>query len=160
MPEQWLDYRELAAHWQIGPDAARARVRRGNFTRRTNNFGEVEVLVDTDAPIQRPRKRGQDGQTGTATPSNTPNNETPPAATVAVLDALQAHVATLKDQLAKADAHAAELRQERDTLRKERDAERDRALDLTAQLMKRTDELLNARKAEERPRSLWRRLVG
>lgn len=153
MPEQWLDYRELAAHWQIGPDAARARVRRGNFTRRTNNFGEVEVLVDTDAPIQRPRKRGQDGQTGTATPPSTPNNETPPAATVAALEALQGHIATLKEELAKADAHADELRQERD-------AERDRALDLTAQLMKRTDELLNALKAEERPRSLWRRLVG
>lgn len=148
MSEQWLDYRELATHWGIGPDAARARVRRGNFKRRTNNFGEVEVLVDTDAPIQRPRKRGQGGQTGTATPSATPATESPPAATAEALGAiaaLEGHVATLKEQLVKAEAATA--------------AERDRVADLTTQLLRLTTELLDARKAPP-PRSWWGRLVG
>lgn len=150
MPEQWLDYRELAAHWQIGPEAARARVRRGNFTRRTNNFGEVEVLVDTDAPIPPPRKRGQDGQTGTSTPSHTPDTGTPPAATAEALGAiaaLEGHVTTLKEQLAKAEAATA--------------AERERVADLTAQLLRITADLLDARKAEAAPRrSWWQRLTG
>ena len=151
MPEQWLDYRELAAHWQIGPDAARARVRRGNFKRRTNNFGEVEVLLDTDAPIQRPRKRGQGGQSGTATPSATPDAGTPPAATAEALvaiAALEGHVATLKEQLVKAEAATA--------------AERERVADLTAQFLRITADLLDARKADAAPprRSWWGRLVG
>jgi Tfp pilus assembly protein FimV len=145
MPEQWLDYRELAAHWQIGPDAARARVRRGNFKRRTNNFGEVEVLMDMDAPIPRPRK-AQDGQTRTATPPNTPNAETASAATAKALEALEGHVATLKEQLAKAETATA--------------TERERVADLTAQLMRLTTELLDARKAPPPPRSWWQRLVG
>jgi Tfp pilus assembly protein FimV len=145
MPEQWLDYRELAAHWQIGPDAARARVRRGNFKRRTNNFGEVEVLMDMDAPIPRPRK-AQDGQTRTATPTNTPNAETASAATAKALEALEGHVATLKEQLAKAETATA--------------TERERVADLTAQLMRLTTELLDARKAPPPPRSWWQRLVG
>ena len=144
MPEQWLDYRELAAHWQIGPDAARARVRRGNFKRRTNNFGEVEVLMDMDAPIPRPRK-AQDGQTRTATPTNTPNAETASAATAKALEALEGHVTTLKEQLAKAETATA--------------TERERVADLTAQLMRLTNELLEARKAPV-PRSWWQRLVG
>lgn len=146
MSERWLDYRELATHWGIGPDAARARVRRGNFKRRTNNFGEVEVLVDTDAPIQRPRKRGQGGQTGTATPPNTPDAEAASAATAKALEALEGHVATLKEQLAKAEAATT--------------TERERVADLTAQLLKLTAELLEARKAPLPPRSWWQRLVG
>lgn len=153
MPERWLDYRELAAHWGIGPDAARARVRRGNFTRRTNNFGEVEVLVDTDAPIQRPRKRGQDEQTGTSTP----DTETASQVTAAALSALQSHITDLKAQIAKADAQT-------DTLRLELVAERDRVATLTAELLRRTGEMLDAKvKAEAeaaRPRGWWARLVG
>lgn len=144
MPEQWLDYRELAAHWQIGPDAARARVRRGNFKRRTNNFGEVEVLMDMDAPIPRPRK-ALDGQTRTAPPPNTPDAEAASAATAKALEALEGHVATLKEQLAKAETATA--------------TERERVADLTAQLMRLTNELLDARKAPA-PRSWWQRLVG
>jgi hypothetical protein len=144
MPEQWLDYHALAAHWQVGPEAARARVRRGRFQRRTNNLGAVEVLLDTSAPIPPPRKKHQDGQTGTATPSDTPDAETPSRT---ALEALEGHIATLKEQLVRAEAATA--------------AERQRTADLTAELLKITADLLAARQAAEaRPRSWWQRLAG
>lgn len=155
MPEQWLAYRELAAHWQIGPEAARARVRRGNFKRRTNNLGEVEVLMDMDAPIPRPRGKAQDGQVQTATPDATPDTGTPPTATAEALAAIEAHVATLRDQLAKAEALASDRG-------REVALERERVGDLTTQLLRLTADLLDARKAEAAPprRSWWQRLTG
>lgn len=143
MPEQWLDYHALATHWQIGPEAARARVRRGRFQRRTNNLGAVEVLLDTDAPIPPPRRKAQDGQNGTATLSDTPDAGTPPQA---ALEALEGHIATLKEQLVRAEAATA--------------AERERTATLTTELLRITAELLEMRKAETRPRSWWQRLAG
>lgn len=146
MPETWLSYRQLGDLWKIGPDAARARARRGRFPRRTNNVGAVEILVDTDAPVAEPRGKAQDGKNRTATPNNTPDAEAASAATAKALEALEGHVATLKEQLAKAEASTA--------------AERERVADLTAQLMRLTNELLEARKAPPPPRSWWQRLVG
>jgi chromosome segregation ATPase len=156
MPETWLTYRQLAAHWKTTPEAARARSRRGNYQRRTNNIGAVEILVDLDAPVPEARQKAQDGQTRTATPSNTPDMETPPAATAEALAAIEAHVVTLKDQLAQAEARA-------DKYEHQIDAERERVADLTAQLLRLTSELLDAKKAAEPPalrRSWWQRLVG
>lgn len=148
MPEQWLDYNALAAHWQVGPEAARARVRRGRFQRRTNNLGAVEVLLDTDAPVPQPRRKVQDGQTGTATPSDTPNAETPSQATAAALSALQAHIDHLTAALQRAEAATA--------------AERQRTADLTSELLRLTATLLETRKAEAARQGggWWRRLVG
>ena len=153
MAETWFTYRQLADHWKTTPEAARARSRRGNYRRRTNNLGAVEILVDTDQPVPEARRKHQDGQTGTATPSHTPDTESPSATTVKLLEALQAHVDTLKAEITKADARA-------DQFRQERDAERDRVADLTAQLLKITADLLEARKGEAVPRSWWARLVG
>jgi hypothetical protein len=155
MPEQWLDYNALAAHWQVGPEAARARVRRGRFQRRTNNLGAVEVLLDTDAPIPQPRRKAQDGQTGTATPSDTPNAETPSAATVTALEALQGHIDTLKAELAKAEAIAAERGQEVA-------AAREQVATLTSQMLRITADLAEARKLEAARQGggWWRRLTG
>jgi hypothetical protein len=143
MAETWMTYRQLADHWQTTPEAARARSRRGNYQRRTNNVGATEILVDTDAPVPEARQKAQDGQTRSATPPNTPDAGTPPQA---ALEALEGHIATLKEQLAKAEATTA--------------AERERVADLTAQLLKITADLLDARKAEVAPRSWWARLVG
>lgn len=147
MPETWLSYRQLGELWKTTPEAARARARRGRFPRRTNNVGAVEILVDTDAPIPEPRGKAQDGQSRSATPSDAPHAETPPAATVKALEVLEAHVATLKTQLEKAETTAA--------------VERERVADLTAQLLRVTNELLEARKVEQVVRrSWWARLVG
>ena len=146
MPETWLSYRQLGDLWKTTPEAARARARRGRFPRRTNNVGAVEILVDTDAPVPEPRGKAQDGQTRSATSSDTPDAETPSTATAKALETLEAHVATLKTQLEKAESTAA--------------VERERVADLTAQLLRVTNELLDARKAESQPRSWWQRLVG
>jgi hypothetical protein len=147
MPEQWLTYDALADHWRVSPEAARARVRRGNFTRRTNNLGAAEILLDTDAPIPKARKWGQGRQTGTATPSDTTNAETPSQATLAALSALQAHIDHLTAALQRAEANTA--------------AERQRTADLTSELLRLTADLMAARQAAEaRPRGWWSRLTG
>lgn len=147
MSEQWFTYPALAQHWGMSQDAARTRARRGHFQRRVNNLGQAEVLVDSSAPPIRVRPPRAGGQTRTAAPPATPDTESPSAATAAALEALEAHVATLKDQLAKAEAATA--------------AERERVVDLTAQLLKITAALLDARKATEaRPRSWWTRLLA
>lgn len=148
MPEQWLSYRQLADLWSTTPEAARARARRGRFQRRTTNTGVVEIQVDTDAPVPEARQKALDGQNRASTPSDTPNTQTPSTASVRALEALESHIGTLKDQLAKAEATAA--------------TERERVADLTAQLLKITVELLEARKTAEAPppRSWWQRLVG
>jgi chromosome segregation ATPase len=150
MPEQWFSYRQLSKLWNISPEAARARTRRGNWQRRTNNAGVAEVLVDTDAPIPEPRQKAQDEHLRTATPAATPDAAT---TSRAVLEALEGHIATLKDQLAKVEALAAERG-------REIAAERERVADLTAQLLKLTGELLEARKADTPRRSWWQRLIG
>lgn len=142
MPEQWFTYRQLADHWQTTPEAARARSRRGNYRRRTNNLGAVEIQVDTDQPVPPQRQKAQDGQTRT-TATSTPDTGTPPQA---ALEALEGHIATLRDQLAKAEATTA--------------AERERTATLTTELLRITSELLEMRKTEARPRSWWSRMVG
>lgn len=147
MSEVWMNYQQLAQHWGMSPDAARTRARRGNYQRRVGNQGQAEILVDSSAPIPKARRPRAEGQTRTITPSDTPDKETPPADTARALEALEAHVTTLKGQLEKAEAATA--------------VERERVADLTAQLLRLTSELLDARKAETTPhRSWWQRLVG
>lgn len=152
MPEQWMTYPALAQLWEMSQDAARTRARRGNFPRRVNNRGQAEVLVDDAAPPMRvrPKRSGRQTQTGAA--QTAPDAETPSAATVTALKALQAHVDTLKAEIAKAEARADQFRQERDT-------ERERLADLTSQLLRITADLAEARKPEA-ARSWWQRLVG
>ena len=149
MSEQWLTYQQLAQLWEMSQDAARTRARRGHFPRRVNNRGQTEVQVDSSAPPMRVRPPRSGRQTQTATTLTTPATESPPAATAEALGAiaaLEGHVATLKEQLAKAEAASA--------------AERERVADLTAQLLRITADLLDARKAEAPRRSWWVRLVG
>ncbi len=142
MTETWMTYRQLADHWKTTPEAARARARRGNYQRRTNNVGATEILVDTAAPVPEARQKAQDGQSRSDIRPDAPNAETPPQI---ALEALEGHIATLKEQLAKAETAAA--------------AERERVADLTAQLLKITADLLDARKSEA-TRGWWARLVG
>lgn len=151
MSEVWMNYNDLAQLWGMSAEAARTRARRGRFPRRVGNQGQAEVLVDTDAPVRRPRPPRAGGQSQTNATSPAPDTESPSAATVDALKAiaaLEGHVATLKEQVAKAEAATA--------------VERERVADLTAQLLRLTGELLEARKAERAPprRSWWQRLTG
>lgn len=161
MPEAWLTYRQLAKHWKTTSEAARARSRRGNYQRRTTNVGTVEILVDTDAPVPEGRQKTQNGQVRADVPPYEMNPESPSAMTETALNAIQEHVATLKVEMAKAEARAEQFQRERDEIRDKWDAERDRVADLTSQLLKITVDLAEAQKAEAtRPRSWWQRLVG
>ena len=161
MSEQRMTYPALAEHWKVSPQAARTRARHGNYQCRVGNDGQAEVLVDTAAPVRKARPPRSAGQSRTVAPMPAPETEASSASTAATLAALQAHIDDLKARIAKADADTTQLRQERDDIRKERDAERERAADLTTQLGKLTADLLDARKAETaRPRGWWARLVG
>lgn len=154
MSEQWLNYNALAQLWEMSPEAARTRARRGRFQRRVGNDGQAEVLVDTAAPIRKPRPPRSGGQSRTAATLPAPDTESPSASAATALEALEGHVATLRDQLSKAEALATERG-------REVAVERERVADLTAQLLKLTGELLDARKAEAAPRrSWWQRLTG
>lgn len=153
MPEAWLTYRQLAKHWNTSPEAARARARRGNYQRRTNNVGAIEVRVDTDAPIPEARQRAQGGQTRGNVPPYMPSRETPPATLEMALKAIQEHVVTLKAEIIKTETLAEQFR-------KDRDAERERVADLTSQLLRTTKELVDAQSTSSQPRSWWRKLVG
>lgn len=155
MSEVWMNYAALGQLWGMSPEAARTRARRGRYQRRVGNDGQAEVLVDSSAPIPKARRPRAGGQSRTPATLPAPDMGSPPAATAEVLGAiaaLEGHVATLKDQLAKAEALASE---------KDREVavERERVADLTAQLLRLTSDLLEARKAPP-PRSWWQRLVG
>jgi hypothetical protein len=147
MAEVWLTYTKLAEIWGMSTEAARTRARRGRFQRRVGNDGQAEVLVDDAAPIPKARTPRAGGQNRVELPHAQPEKE---AASEMLIKALEGHVATLKEEIAKADARA-------DQLRQERDAERERVADLTSQLLKMTADMLAAR--QER-RSWWSRLVG
>jgi hypothetical protein len=147
MAEVWMTYTKLGELWRMSTEAARTRARRGRFQRRVGNDGQAEVLVDDAAPLPRARTPRSGGQTRSALPVAQPNKEEAPEA---LIRALEGHVATLKEEIAKADARA-------DQLRQERDAERERVADLTSKLLKLTADMLEARRE---PRSWWSRLVG
>lgn len=155
MSEVWMNYTQLAELWQMSPEAARTRARRGRFPRRVGNGGQAEVLVDSSAPLPKARPPRSGGQSRASATLPAPDNESPPATAVKALEALEGHVATLRDQLAKAEALASERG-------REVAVERERVADLTAQLLRLTGELLDARKAELPPprRSWWQRLSG
>jgi hypothetical protein len=147
MAETWLTYAELAERLGTTPEAARAKVNRGRWRKQLDNTGKAKVLVDLDAPAARPRSLAR-------TPDHRPDLQphAHPDAQAAMM-ALEAHIATLKDQLAKAEALAVDRS-------REIAAERERVADLTAQLLKITADLLETRKPDHRPRSWWRRLAG
>jgi hypothetical protein len=147
MAETWLTYTKLAELWQMSTEAARTRARRGRFQRRVGNDGQAEVLVDDAAPTPRARTPRSGGQTRAEPSPDQPSKE---SASAVLVKALEAHVASLKEEIAKADARA-------DKLRQERDAERERVADLTSQLLKLTADILAARQEK---RSWWARLVG
>ena len=149
MSEVWMNYAALGQLWGMSPEAARTRARRGRYQRRVGNDGQAEVLVDTSAPVRKPRPPRAGGQSRTTTTTTTPVTESPPTATAEALGAiaaLEGHVATLKEQLAKAEAATA--------------TERERVADLTAQLLRITVELLDARTPPPPRRSWWQRLTG
>ena len=114
MAEVWVSYAELAEHLGISPEAARQKVIRAHWQRQRGDDGKARVLVDLEeaAAAHRPR------------PVERADEQT----SAALIAALEQHVATLKEELAKAQTLAAE--RDLDAYR-----ERERIADLTTQLL-------------------------
>jgi hypothetical protein len=125
MAAVWVSYAELAEHLGISPEAARQKSIRARWERHLGDDGKARVLVDLDeaAAAHRPR------------PVDRPDEQ---ATTAAAIATLEQHVATLKEELAKAQTLAAE--RDLDAYR-----ERERIADLTTQLLTFAGEAMAAR---------------
>jgi hypothetical protein len=92
MSDEWLTYREAAERIGSTPEAVRYRAMRGKWQRRRGNDGRARIqLPDDPNPVRTP----------SAQAVHTPSA---PSANGVLIKALQAHVETLKEQLAAAEA--------------------------------------------------------
>lgn len=150
MSIEQLTYIQLGERFGISPEAARQKAIRGRWKRiRGNdgktlvevNWGEVVIArVDPDPDmifsrkpakpkaVRDPYEQGTDAQT---------------------IQALNGHLNTLREQLEKAELSAAESR-------KEVALERERVAELTAQIIRLTEQML----ALKNKQGLWAKLFG
>jgi hypothetical protein len=89
MAVTWLSYADIAKALGTSPEAARQKAIRGRWRRQRGNDGRALVLVDLEAAQARTR------------PDDARTKRPDDARTVA---ALEAHIATLQADIAKADA--------------------------------------------------------
>ena len=122
-----LTYAELAERLGISADGARMKVKRAKWTKMRGNDGAVRVLVP-DHELSAPE----------------PVMPAFPDQAAEQARTLEAHIATLTEQLAKAESRA--------------DAEREKVADLTAQILKITTTMMTLQQAQARP--WWKRLAG
>jgi DNA primase len=182
MAEEWFTYSDLGERLNISPEAVRQKAIRHRWPRRTANDGKTQVRVDLqDVVATMPQRRTKEPSDTRPTPDQPPVEHPSDTRTI---EALENHIATLKDMVAKSEALAAQYheraegeRQRADTERARADAERDRADRLTARI----EELLSekttaaeksvelAQQVEElrtilhrmiNRRPWWRRLAG
>lgn len=146
MAVELLTYAQLGERLGISPEAARQKALRGHWKRVPGNDGKTLVEVDLAAVAppkgfpeasREPRKKSSKPQ---------PNERELDGQTI---QALNAHLNTLREQLEKAEISAAESR-------KEVALERERVAELTAQIVKLTEQIL-ALKGKE---GLWAKLFG
>src|SRR5215475_2216110 len=95
--ETWLTYRELAQALGISAEAARQKAIRARWQRQRGNDGKARILVDLEAEkaAHTPRRR----------PDEHPDERR-------TFEALEAHITTLKEAVAKAEALGEQYRQE------------------------------------------------
>jgi chromosome segregation ATPase len=95
--ETWLTYRELAQALGISAEAARQKSIRARWQRQRGNDGKARILVDleTEKAAHTPRRR----------PDEHPDERR-------TFAALEAHITTLKEAVAKAEALGEQHRQE------------------------------------------------
>lgn len=161
MPDpEWMTYAQLGERLGVSPEAARQKALRGRWRRQQGNDGRTLVLVEPDACSgpRKPRRRLPVEQVDEH-PHGQPDEPRTDARTV---DALTAHIETLKGALAKAEAALVE--RDVDVRR-----ERERVDDLTRELLRVTAEAMAAGAARDnlrveldaaRARPWWKRLVG
>ena len=149
MSIEQLTYIQLGERFGISPEAARQKAIRGRWKRIPGNDGKTLVEVDL-ASVAPP-----------VSLSEAPETKRKPSKPRAVRDpyeqdkdaqtiqALNGHLNTLKQQLERAELSAAEGR-------KEVALERERVAELTAQIIKLTEQML----ALKSKQGLWAKIFG
>jgi hypothetical protein len=126
MAEEWLTYSALGERLGISPEAARQKALRYRWPRRPANDGKTQVRVDVeDVKASGLPRKPREASDGRSTPEPPPVEQASDAR--ALLDALEAHIATLKGTTAKAEEIAAQERDRADAERSRADRERERA---------------------------------
>ena len=154
MAETWLSYADIAKALGTSPEAARQKAIRGRWRRQRGNDGRALVLVDLEA--EQARARPDDART------KRPDD----ARTVA---ALEAHIATLLGNIAKADALAEQRHGELEAARARLDGMDGMVGELVGQLVAMSQQMAEAAAAADRVRAeleayrsrpRWLRLAG
>jgi hypothetical protein len=125
MAKEWFTYSELGERLNISPEAVRQKAIRRRWPRRPANHGKTQIRVDLqDVFATMPQRRPKD-------PCNTqPTSDQPPVELLLdtrTFGALESHIATLKDMVARSGALTAQYRDRADSERQRADSERARA---------------------------------
>jgi chromosome segregation ATPase len=108
MPNQAMTYDELASLWGVSREAARKKVEGLHLPRQPGNDGKVRVMINLVEVRHQPKKTGRRAGGDRAE----------------VIAALEGHVETLKEALAKAEAETSRERERGDRLDRELDVAR------------------------------------
>ena len=125
MAEEWFTYSELGERLNISPEAVRQKAIRHRWPRRTANDGKTQVRVDLQDVVATMLQRQPKGTSDTRPTSDQPPIE--PRSDTRTIEALESHIATLKEMVAKAEALAGQYRDRAHGERQREDAERARA---------------------------------
>jgi hypothetical protein len=151
MAETWLTYADLAKALGITPEAARQKAIRGRWRRQRGNDGKALVLVDVEAEkaTHSPRRRPDEQLAGRPDDPRT-------------IAALESHIATLKGNIAKAEAFTEQQHGEVEATRKRLD-EMVAELVAMSKMMAGQSAAADSARAElaaYRSRSWWKRIAG
>jgi hypothetical protein len=124
MTDEWFTYRELGARLNVSPGAVRHKAIRRGWPRRTADDGRTQVRVNLQDIAATSRPGLIEGPPGNGQPDQPPVG---PRAGTRTVEALESHIATLKDMVAKAEALADIYRERGDGERHRIDGERARA---------------------------------
>lgn len=150
MAEEWLTYSQLGERLGVSAEAARQKAIRLRLRRQTANDGKAQCLVDVeDVRAGTVPRKGKDDRT---TPDEQP-------ADARLLEALDGHIASLKEIVAREQARADGLQTRLDALLDERasDGRRTGELEQAITELRSKIQALDARPA---PRPWWHRLAG
>jgi hypothetical protein len=154
MADAWLSYADIANALGTSPEAARQKAIRDRWRRQRGNDGRALVLVDLEAEQARTR------------PADARTKRPDDARTVAALDA---HIATLLGNIAKADTLAEERHGELQAARARLDGMDGMVGELVGQLVAMSRQMAEAAAAADRARAeleayrsrpWWLRLAG
>src|SRR3954463_2033535 len=101
MAEEWFTYNELAERLNVSAEAARQKAIRTRWPRRTANDGKAQVKVDVSDILGTMQPRRSSERPTPAQPPVEPLSDT------RTIDALTAHIVTLREMVTKAETLAA-----------------------------------------------------